>query len=257
MHIFSCALCGENRKGDDFTRTHRFLTSESENAQRYPLCSYCLNRVRATCDYLGFLRMIRDGHWRTDGAEAEKLAWEESVRIRERMFWARIGGGVVPAFISRESPRALVEDTKPRTPFSAPPMMDRALSALQASSVKENEDPFLSRAKRATNWRKGITRRDMDPDREDDRGTAERDVVNELSPPPKIGIDPSSKQLHTSLRESLRPRPRSRAASYERERAKPLNSANFNHSAIALPKDSSTQVASDQGLSITIPGSFE
>ncbi|EGY23510.1 uncharacterized protein VDAG_04948 [Verticillium dahliae VdLs.17] len=28
--------------------------------------------------------------------DAEKAAWEESVRLREQMFWARVGGGVVP-----------------------------------------------------------------------------------------------------------------------------------------------------------------
>ena len=258
MHIFSCALCGENRKGDDFIRTHRFRTSESENAQRYPLCSYCLNRIRASCDYLGFLRMIKDGHWRTDGAEAEKLAWEESVRIRERMFWARIGGGVVPAFISRDSPRASVEDTKPRTPFSAPPVLSGAFSAPLVSSAQENEDPFLSRAKRASNDRKVITRRNMDPDSEDDRETAkEAAIFNDQLPPPKIGTDPPSKQLHTCLQESLRPQPRSRAASYERERVNPLNGTTLSRASTPLPKDSSSQVTYDQRLSITIPGAFE
>lgn len=40
--------------------------------------------------------MVKDGHWRADGEDAEKAAWEESVRLREQMFWSRIGGGVVP-----------------------------------------------------------------------------------------------------------------------------------------------------------------
>ena len=111
LYLFSCSLCGENRPGDENARSHRFRTSEAESAQRYPLCLYCLNRVRATCDFLGFLRMVKDGHWRTDGAEAEIAAWEESVRLRERMFWARIGGGVIPTFVrARESPRSSVEE---------------------------------------------------------------------------------------------------------------------------------------------------
>jgi hypothetical protein len=55
--------------------------------------------------------MVKDGYWRTEGEEGEKAAWEESVRLRERMFWARIGGGVVPAFVptsvhARDSPRS-------------------------------------------------------------------------------------------------------------------------------------------------------
>ncbi|KAI9796705.1 MAG: rab guanine nucleotide exchange factor S2 [Piccolia ochrophora] len=96
--VFSCSLCGENRREEEHSRKHRFRTSENENAQRYPLCGYCLGRVRATCDFLGFLRTVKDGHWRTDGEGAEKSAWEETVRLRERMFWARIGGGVIPTF---------------------------------------------------------------------------------------------------------------------------------------------------------------
>ncbi|KAL8998869.1 MAG: hypothetical protein Q9169_002207 [Polycauliona sp. 2 TL-2023] len=108
--VFACSLCGENRQDEEHARTHRFRTSENDNAQRYPLCSYCLTRVRASCDFLGFLRMLKDGHWRAVDEEAEVLAWEECVRLRERMFWARIGGGVVPAYPHiRESPRHSVD----------------------------------------------------------------------------------------------------------------------------------------------------
>lgn len=115
-----CSLCGEQGRDDKQARTHRFRTSESESAQRYPLCKYCLTRVRATCDFLGFLRMIKDGYWRTDGAQAEAIAWEESVRLRERMFWSRIGGGVVPAFLRtrEDTPRSSTEDDKPSTKFA-------------------------------------------------------------------------------------------------------------------------------------------
>lgn len=95
--IFACSLCGECRKGDEHARTHRFRTSENDNAQRYPLCGFCLIRMRASCDFLGFLRTVKDGLWRADCHEAEFNAWEECVKLRERMFWAKIGGGVVPA----------------------------------------------------------------------------------------------------------------------------------------------------------------
>ncbi|KAI0855587.1 hypothetical protein F4860DRAFT_507358 [Xylaria cubensis] len=94
---YPCSLCGEARKDEPHLRNHRFRTSESESAQRYPLCQYCLSRVRSTCDFLGFLRMVKDGHWRADNADSERGAWEESVRLRDQMFWSRIGGGVVPA----------------------------------------------------------------------------------------------------------------------------------------------------------------
>jgi hypothetical protein len=95
-YMFACSLCGESRKDTSHIRSHRFRTSENENAQRYPLCRYCHGRVRSTCDFLGFLRIVKDGHWRADDEQAEKAAWEESVRLREQMFWCRMGGGVVP-----------------------------------------------------------------------------------------------------------------------------------------------------------------
>lgn len=94
--FYPCSLCGESRKDPSHLRNHRFRTSESDSAQRYPLCKYCLSRVRSTCDFLGFLRMVKDGHWRADDLESERAAWEESVKLREQMFWSRIGGGVVP-----------------------------------------------------------------------------------------------------------------------------------------------------------------
>ncbi|KAB8356652.1 hypothetical protein FH972_024229 [Carpinus fangiana] len=94
---FSCSMCGEVRKEYDYIRRHRFKTSDSEDAQTYPLCDYCLARVRATCDYMGFMRLAKKGHYRNESVGECKYAWEESVRLRERMFWSRVGGGVVPA----------------------------------------------------------------------------------------------------------------------------------------------------------------
>ena len=95
--LYPCTLCGESRKDEEYLRTHRFRISETDSTQAgYPLCKYCLARVRSTCEFLGFLRIVKDGHWRAEGEDAEKAAWEESVRLREQMFWSRIGGGVVP-----------------------------------------------------------------------------------------------------------------------------------------------------------------
>ncbi|KAI8279831.1 Rab guanine nucleotide exchange factor sec2 [Colletotrichum sp. SAR11_57] len=109
--FYPCSLCGDSRKDDEHLRTYRFRTSESESAQRYPLCKYCLGRVRSTCDFLNFLRILKHGHWRADDEDAEKAAWEESVRLREQMFWSRIGGGVVPA--SQPAPSASEKSPRP------------------------------------------------------------------------------------------------------------------------------------------------
>ncbi|ERS98234.1 hypothetical protein HMPREF1624_05017 [Sporothrix schenckii ATCC 58251] len=92
-----CSMCGEHRREDSFLRHHRFRLTESDKSTPYPLCNYCLSRVRSVCGFLVFLRMIKEGHWRAADEEAEQAAWEECVRLREHMFWARIGGGVLPA----------------------------------------------------------------------------------------------------------------------------------------------------------------
>ncbi|KAH8677232.1 hypothetical protein BGZ61DRAFT_457858 [Ilyonectria robusta] len=134
--FYPCSLCGESRSDPMYLRNHRFRTSEADSAQRHPLCKYCLTRVRSTCDFLGFLRMVKDGHWRADDDDHEKAAWEESVRLRDQMFWARIGGGVVPATqlgLSVElekSPRNSHEDRTSSNPDS----MDKTILIVRETS---------------------------------------------------------------------------------------------------------------------------
>ena len=91
MLTYACTLCGERREGKLYARTHRFCTNENATTQKYPLCGYCLERMRVTCDFVAFLRSVRDGIWKIEGQEQEEKAWDESVRLRERMFWARLG----------------------------------------------------------------------------------------------------------------------------------------------------------------------
>ncbi|KAK8176340.1 hypothetical protein BC567DRAFT_288184 [Phyllosticta citribraziliensis] len=120
--VFACSLCGECRVSrvkdkagqDPYARKHRFRTSDERDAQRYPLCDFCLSRVRSCCDYIAFLRMCRDGHWRAENGDEEKSAWEEAVKLRERMFWARLGGGVVPNYSLTSGGD---KEASPRSPF--------------------------------------------------------------------------------------------------------------------------------------------
>ncbi|KAI7332672.1 hypothetical protein KC340_g3256 [Hortaea werneckii] len=124
--VFACALCAESRKSEPYVRKHRFRTSESDDAQRYPLCDYCLNRIRAVGDFLGFLRMLRDGHWRCESEAEARGAWDEATRLRERMFWARLGGGVVPAVpgrggaVAASSVAGVSEDGGGASPITTP-----------------------------------------------------------------------------------------------------------------------------------------
>jgi len=200
LRHFACSLCGENRKGEDYRRTHRFRTSENDNAQKYPLCEYCLNRIRSTCDFLGFLRMIKDGHWRTDGEQAEATAWEESVRLREHMFWARIGGGVVPTFVrARDSPRSSVEE-KAESPAAAPERnaLEDYLKVEKPHS-SEGDDPLT-----ADNRRPSVNSISSSYPEEGPGIRLPSDQLKEDSPPsvtasPEPSEDEASKQLHANL----------------------------------------------------------
>ncbi|OTA08854.1 Guanyl-nucleotide exchange factor Sec2 [Trichoderma parareesei] len=144
--FYPCALCGESRKDAEYLRNYRFRTSEADSAQRYPLCGYCTVRVRSTCQFLGFLRMVKDGYWRADDEENEKAAWEESVRLREQMFWARLGGGVVPvshgethpeATHSRQPSQERVVDAQPDV--ATGPVADASADKGEAASADKEE----------------------------------------------------------------------------------------------------------------------
>jgi hypothetical protein len=70
-----------------------------------------LGKATNTTGNIGSRQLIPKNHndilFATGVLVEKKSAWEESVRLRERMFWTRIGGGVVPAFIPlRDSPRS-------------------------------------------------------------------------------------------------------------------------------------------------------
>jgi hypothetical protein len=144
--ISPCSLCGERRQGRENPRNHRFRTSDNESAQRHPLCTLCLEKLRATCDFVGYLRLIVDGHLRNADDDDEREAWEETIRLRERLFWARLGGGVVPAFMQRKDDASTSANESPRLP-------DRPLittNGVLARDLDKIEDPFSSKADRAS-----------------------------------------------------------------------------------------------------------
>jgi Rab guanine nucleotide exchange factor SEC2 len=107
----SCAVCGESRKGDENSRTHRLRVNEGEGATKWPLCLLCLEKVRGAGDLVSYVRMIRDGVVKCHDKDEEFEAWEELVRLRERMFWARMAAGVVPAFLRSEKNSPVVPES--------------------------------------------------------------------------------------------------------------------------------------------------
>ena len=205
-----CSLCGEQGRGEKRARRHKFRTSESENAQRYPLCEFCLGRVRASCDFLGFLRMIKDGHWRTDGADAEMLAWEESVRLRERMFWSRIGGGVVPTFVKpdADSPRRSSEEDKGQQSASAPQRgLPNGTSRHEQNSSEVQESPVDT-------FRPGVDiSSPIDPKRVDREDRFE----HPQPPPPADAPSTPQDQAHETPKASKEESPLSRTVTRSRE----------------------------------------
>ena len=167
--IFACALCGEQRKADPYVRKHRFRTSEEESAQRYPLCDYCLGRTRAAGDFVGFLRMVRDGHWRAESEDEQKGAWEEAVRLRERMFWARQGGGVIPSLAKQGTPSTANMKSARQSLESIPEQETparRASQAVQAVQAEPVQEPAQ------------VTERELDASKDNEKGGPDEKLLD-------------------------------------------------------------------------------
>ena len=109
--------------------------------------------------------------------EDVKAAWEESVRLRERMFWQRIGGGVIPAFLKGNG-----ADTP-----KSPTIQD------STADVRQKDDPFRSdkKWKRVSIGNKVISKAKMDERQEES-------VANQTSD----SEDPSAQQVHNRIRDS-------------------------------------------------------
>lgn len=224
-----CSLCGEGRKDEEHLRNHRFRTSESDSAQRYPLCRYCLNRLRSTCDYLSFLRIVKDGHWHAEDEDAEKAAWEESVRLREQMFWSRIGGGVIPTVAAGATGN---HTTVPPTPVSPAALFATAGKAgLGSAHDKEDLQP-------------GDDREDADVS----------DLAREppTTPPPAGPIvntvEPTPTSDEDDPAEAIEVKDSDPAAGREAEAPEKRT---------PMPIDGASDTDEPKRLSVTIPGAFD
>ncbi|KAL1612111.1 rab guanine nucleotide exchange factor S2 [Paraconiothyrium brasiliense] len=244
--IFPCSLCGEVRKGDEYARKFRFKSFESDDT-RHPLCDWCLGKVRSTCDYISFLRMVAAGHWRAESEEEKKAAWEESVRLRERMFWSRIGGGVIPAFVaSRDSPRSPTfangNDNRDATRKSEESQLsnkplDSAVDMTEPTegARKSEDDPFQSKGE--DNVKRvsiGKTIISSEPVPKEILTTEEEKKIEQEA----------EAQLHEEVRKSLDVR----SAESQMQQQRPVSMP---------PSPQPLSKKKDERLSLTIPGSFE
>ena len=259
LYVTSCSLCGENRKGDGYARSHRFKTSDNESAQRYPLCNYCLNRMRASCDFLGFLRMVKDGHWRADGVQAGALAWEESVRLRERMFWARIGGGVIPTFVrARDSPRSSVEGEANSSAPEQTAALDNGGLKIHGLSHKESEDPFVSNEKHASIGHRILSQPESNIGNDHTQETS-NDPMEPGQPgssPPQTEDELIEKQIQSSLEGSLRDEARPREQ-WDPTPGHETLSLVDKPPPLEFKRPNLSKPNSEHRLSVTIPGAFD
>jgi len=85
--------------------------NESEGSAKWPLCIICLEKVRGVGDLVSYVRMIRDGVVKCNERDEELETWDELIRLRERLFWARMAGGVVPAFIQSQKSSPMVPES--------------------------------------------------------------------------------------------------------------------------------------------------
>ncbi|KAA8917513.1 hypothetical protein TRICI_000330 [Trichomonascus ciferrii] len=120
-------------------------SSEEIVSSGHPLCYYCVNRVRSVCDFVMFLRSIRDGVWKADDEGSLARAWEECIRLRERMFWARVGGsfpwgaGPVPGTPSSTTPS--LHNNPKRSTLDLADRLDRVgIHKPKADRQKQQED---------------------------------------------------------------------------------------------------------------------
>ena len=105
-----CAICGESRKQSENPRTHAMRVREDEGATKWSICTLCLEKVRGVGDLIAYVRMVREGVVKVGDKKDEEEVWEELIRLRERLFWARMAGGVVPAFLPTTKPTPVTAD---------------------------------------------------------------------------------------------------------------------------------------------------
>lgn len=253
-----CSLCGESRKGEQYERKYRFKPADTEESQRYPLCDWCLGRVRATCDYIGFLRMVAAGHWRAETDEEKKTTWEESVRLRERMFWTRIGGGVVPSFVPlRDSPRSptFTKENGRKSEESAVSFEPRDVTvvpSVDGDEVRKSEDdPFKSKdgdkEKRISIGKTVISPPETPADAPDSTASAAEIADSTLSQDEEKKIEEQAEaQLHNEVRKSMEVK----AASLKKPQLERQRSSSNPSPVVVSPK------RRDERLSLRIPGAM-
>ena len=173
----SCAMCGDSRKAGENPRTHAMRVREGEGATKWSICCLCLEKVRGVCDLIAYIRMIREGIVKCGDTKEEEEAWEELVRMRERLFWARMAGGVVPAFLPSNKNSPIVKGELTETP---------AKEDDEPKSADGFQTPDQSRKNSQENVKVGVeseeeeTKSDRDAREQLEKGLAEATTFDNL-----------------------------------------------------------------------------
>lgn len=95
-----CAFCSESRNGSiEHARLHNLKLSNPEASNEsinYPLCHYCLVKIRNICDFFAKLRLVNKNFYKIDfssGQTEYKLmkVYVNLCLIRCKNFWSKIG----------------------------------------------------------------------------------------------------------------------------------------------------------------------
>ncbi|KAL9114833.1 MAG: hypothetical protein Q9227_001076 [Pyrenula ochraceoflavens] len=242
----ACSCCGESRKGDVNARTHRMKLSENESSTKWPLCGLCLEKFRATCDLVGFIRMVKDGVVRIgeDDKDAEQEAWEELVRLRERLFWARLCAGVVPAFISDRR-----SDRDSPVPRPSQDSIDAVVSRNNTDEIDFAKVKKMNEAAFKANKRISV-------------GSSTTEEPQSLRSTPATSPDTdsaeeASTQLKAALRESLAENAKAQAVGEESDSYSPAKSSIMKRIGRLVGDIDRPNSSVDNNMHVSIPGGFE
>jgi len=155
-----CALCGEDRNDilehsrlyvlkvhslktkDDSPSANSINTSSTPSspiiAHQYPLCSYCLFRVRSACDLFAFLRSLKTNIWKLENEISIRKAWLELSRLRSKLFWSKIGIWDLESNIQQTRIYPGTDDVVFKTLASMEPPKPTSANTLGGSSLNES-----------------------------------------------------------------------------------------------------------------------
>ncbi|ODQ80059.1 hypothetical protein BABINDRAFT_161696 [Babjeviella inositovora NRRL Y-12698] len=92
-----CAFCGESRNDVlEHSRLYYLRIVPQKTEETYPMCQYCLGRIRAVCEFFSTVRLISKGvvvsfRNKDDVENSYRKCYVMLLKLRAKMLWARAG----------------------------------------------------------------------------------------------------------------------------------------------------------------------